>query len=265
MAKTTIPLGVEGKVAGDLTVTATKVSDGTVFDTTGFTLEPGPLSSKSYLLGHAGVTERVSFYAYVTASPEFAVIGEWDPDMTTLLNRIGAFTGTGVNTVLGFFKAQLKKDAATPGDIGGTFNPATDSAEALAEKLVNGVTVLPGQIAEGVMDATVVVTEGVPLRIKQGDAKLYTFEFGSQWDCTGGKKIFFTAKKKENDAVAAISKECTVTTPATAAGNLGLVAADTSSLAVGEYFYEFKRRDADGVSNPGTIQDGKFIIGQDLS
>lgn len=127
------------------------------------------------------------------------------------------------------------------------------------------VTVAPAQIAAGVLDATVVVADGAVLRIKQGDVKLYTFEFGAQWDCTGGKRVFFTVKKRSTDAAAALSKECSVTVPATAGGSLSLVAADTAALAVGEYAYEFKRRDADGVSSPGTIQEGKFIIGQDLS
>ena len=56
--------------------------------------------------------------------------------VTTLLARIGAFTGTTVNTVLGFFRALFRKDsgATLPSDIGGTFDNATDSNEALADK-----------------------------------------------------------------------------------------------------------------------------------
>jgi hypothetical protein len=54
-------------------------------------------------------------------------------NLTTLLNRLGAFTGTGVNTVLGFLLALLRKDASTPSDIGGTYSPASDSLERLGE------------------------------------------------------------------------------------------------------------------------------------
>lgn len=54
-------------------------------------------------------------------------------NQTTILNRLGAFTGTGVNTLLGFFKALFKKDAATPSDVGGTFVSSTDSLEAQAD------------------------------------------------------------------------------------------------------------------------------------
>jgi hypothetical protein len=57
--------------------------------------------------------------------------------VATLLARLGAITGTGVNTVFGFFKALLSKSATLPSDIGGTFDPATDSTEALAEAVAD--------------------------------------------------------------------------------------------------------------------------------
>lgn len=53
---------------------------------------------------------------------------------TTILNRIGAFTGTGVNTVLGFLRAMLRSDLSAPSDVGGTYDPATDSTEALRNR-----------------------------------------------------------------------------------------------------------------------------------
>jgi hypothetical protein len=56
-------------------------------------------------------------------------------NQTTILSRLGAFTGSGVNTVLGFFKALLSKTADTPSDVGGTFSPAADSTEAISEVL----------------------------------------------------------------------------------------------------------------------------------
>lgn len=55
-------------------------------------------------------------------------------NMTTLLAQIGAITGSGVNTVLGFFKALLSKTATLPSDIGGTFDPSTDSTEAIRDR-----------------------------------------------------------------------------------------------------------------------------------
>lgn len=54
--------------------------------------------------------------------------------VTTLLARLGAFTGSGLNTVLGFFHALLRKDAAlTPSDVGGSFDNTTDSLEAVKD------------------------------------------------------------------------------------------------------------------------------------
>lgn len=57
--------------------------------------------------------------------------------MATIRNRVGAWTGTGVNTLLGAFKALFRKDASAPSDIGGTFDPTTDSVESLQEQLTD--------------------------------------------------------------------------------------------------------------------------------
>jgi len=54
-------------------------------------------------------------------------------NQTSLLNRMGAWTGSGVNTILGAFKALLSKTASAPSDIGGTFTPTTDSVEAIRD------------------------------------------------------------------------------------------------------------------------------------
>lgn len=50
-------------------------------------------------------------------------------------NKLGAFTGSGINTVLGFLQALMRKDASAPSDLGGTYDPTTDSNEALAEQI----------------------------------------------------------------------------------------------------------------------------------
>lgn len=51
--------------------------------------------------------------------------------LTAVANAIGAFTGTGVNTILGFFRAIMRSDASVPSDVGGTFASSTDSLESL--------------------------------------------------------------------------------------------------------------------------------------
>jgi len=52
-------------------------------------------------------------------------------NVSTLVNRIGAFTGSGVNTVLGFFQAMMRSDATLPSDVGGTFSPVTHALQAI--------------------------------------------------------------------------------------------------------------------------------------
>jgi len=77
-------------------------------------------------------------------------------NLTTLLNRIGAFTGSGVNTVLGFLKAVLSKTASTPSDVGGTFDASTDSVEAIRDRgdaaWVTGAGTSAAAIADAVWD-----------------------------------------------------------------------------------------------------------------
>lgn len=56
-------------------------------------------------------------------------------NVSTLLARLGAFTGTGINTVLGFLKAAMSKASSlTPSDVGGTFDNTTDSLEAVRDR-----------------------------------------------------------------------------------------------------------------------------------
>ena len=77
-------------------------------------------------------------------------------NQTTILNRLGAWTGSGVNTLLGAFKALLSKTASAPSDIGGTFDPAADSTEAIRDRGDSawGAGYVPSvaDIADGVWD-----------------------------------------------------------------------------------------------------------------
>lgn len=82
----------------------------------------------TYLTGDAFVRLGVPTGASIAAD-----IGTNNLAIGTLLGRLGAFTGTGVNTVKGFFQALFRKDATLPTDVGGTFDPATDSIEAIRD------------------------------------------------------------------------------------------------------------------------------------
>jgi hypothetical protein len=180
--------------------------------------------------------------------------------ITTILDRLGAFTGSGVNNVLGFFKALFKKDAAVPNDIGGTFNPATDSTEALSE----AVAALPASMvvtleSAGVMQSLVTVKDGEPLETVQSNVKQTDFVFGAAW-AKPGSKVFFTAKADVNtdDTEAIINRECTITDAATMTGYITPTALEAA--VNGNYYAEFNRYDADGVSNRVTIWQGKWDV-----
>jgi len=64
----------------------------------------------------------------------------WQDAITTILNRIGAFTGTGVNTILGFFKAIMFSDAAEPSDAGDTFAASLEEVRAAVSGVASGST-----------------------------------------------------------------------------------------------------------------------------
>ncbi len=52
----------------------------------------------------------------------------------TILARLGAWTGTGINTVLGALTAIMSKGADKPSDIAGDYDPADDSLEAIRDR-----------------------------------------------------------------------------------------------------------------------------------
>lgn len=70
--------------------------------------------------------------------------------ITAITNKIGALAGSGNNTILGMFKALMKKNAATPSDLGedSTFNPASESLEAIKDL---GIYIDTTAIADGVI------------------------------------------------------------------------------------------------------------------
>ncbi len=86
-------------------------------------------------------------FAIVAHNP-FEAIWAIQLSLVNITNCIGAFTGSGVNTLLGFFKALLSKSATLPTDVGGTFDPATDSTEAIKDA---GISADSDAIADAVV------------------------------------------------------------------------------------------------------------------
>jgi len=55
-------------------------------------------------------------------------------DQTTIKNRLGSWTGSSVNTVLGAMQAIMSTSATLPSDIGGGMDPSTDSLQGIRDR-----------------------------------------------------------------------------------------------------------------------------------
>lgn len=117
-------------------------------------------------------------------------------NQTTILNRIGAFTGAGVNTILGFLRAIMRSDTDTPSDVGGDYDDATDSLEAISDRLATGTINVISFIEGDTLNFVVGVTfdETLP---QSG-----TYTISATWS-----KMYFTLKRDmdgDTDAQAVI-------------------------------------------------------------
>lgn len=108
-------------------------------------------------------------------------------NQTTILARVGSFTGTGVNTILGFLKAIASKAATLPSDIGGTFAPSSDSLEALRDYINTSATITP-----------ITAIDGDTINITRGD------RFADSMSDTGVTDDYvtvdWTVKRRESDS-----------------------------------------------------------------
>lgn len=134
----------------------------------------------------AGSTAAASgLYALIgdtntTVSETLETLNSVQTDIGGVLSRIGLFTGTGVNNILGFLRSLMRKDLAAPSDVGGAFDPAHDSLEAHTDgeatikeistagmaKLINtntgetsAVSGSVAKIAQGAADANTLLNE----------------------------------------------------------------------------------------------------------
>ena len=118
-------------------------------------------------------------------------------DMSTLLSRLGAFTGSGVNTVLGLLKAIMSKAASTPSDVGGTFSATTDSIEAIRDAMQAGTgdasqaTLVQVQ---GTVDAIAASLSGTPIEVvgRVADGGSITLYAGDDMRVRSGTQISVT-------------------------------------------------------------------------
>ena len=123
--------------------------------------EARPISSYSSTDGRITLQEDLT--AAPSAADEFIIIPSHvhpiseiqsglatSANQTTILNRLGSWTGTGLNTILGAFRAIAGKAASlTPSDIssGTTYNNTTDSLEAIRDR--GDAAWAPGEAGSG--------------------------------------------------------------------------------------------------------------------
>lgn len=211
--------------------------------------------------------------------------------MTTLTNRVGAWTGTGVNTVLGAFKAALSKTATLPTDIGGTFDPAADSTEAISEAvaavkvdtaaiLEDTGTTLPGLFAASGATVTVIsAVNGGTITVYVADTWSFTVT-DATLDLSDYEAVALSVKRnaRQADAEALLYLRSDTglqriggaapgsadngTLSKTSTSFTALVAlAETGGLTAGQYTWWLKGFDTTPAPDTGfTLATGAFVL-----
>ncbi len=146
-------------------------------------------------------------------------------NLGSVLNILGiqggaGFSGTGTSTVFGFFRALFRKDYTVPTDIGGTYDPATDSLEALAERdTATQTTINNIETTTNTINSTTTIISGgaTTVTVAELEAQLQAAEAGHDtlgmrqadtWTqpiiglgtLTGRDKCYFTVKLDRSDA-----------------------------------------------------------------
>lgn len=246
-------------------------------------------------LSNTTVGDVTAVSAALTAiSATLAVIATYiDTEITTLINRLGLFTGTGVNTVLGFLKAIMSKAAATPSDVGGTFDASTDSVEAIRDR--GDIAWISNESPTVVISATSpqlqTIDEDQTITIRRGDYTQIGLTVGTIAGRTG-EKLFFTVREEKPeeydadplDAEALIqitedSGALTVKESAWATSSDGSITVDdevdgdiriilksaitTVLPIVDSYWYDVQKIRADGDAE--TVAEGRLNITADVT
>jgi hypothetical protein len=129
-------------------------------------------------------------WTYVTRT--LTSFGTLATDVQEILDRIGPFDTTGANTIFNFFKALARKDAPNPSQMGGTYNTATDSQEALAEKTLVS-------FPAGAVSLTYTVTDSVTgLPVEGVEVWIATDVAGTNIIWKGNTDVFGVARDSSN-------------------------------------------------------------------
>lgn len=171
-------------------------------------------------------------------------------NQTIIKNRLGAWTATGDNTVLGAIKAMASKIADAPSDIGGTFAPSTDSLEAIRDKLTSTTISVVNPINAATNAITLYRASDYTTASVSG-----TIDFTlTDWAGLTIQEIWFTVKREwtQSDTEAAFQKTYTdgdisITGASGLDISVAVDAADLATLETGVYKYDVKLKTSSTV------------------
>lgn len=202
--------GAVASVTGAVGSVTSPVTAGTVSDKTGYALTAAYDAAKtaaapgaSMVAGSLASQAQTDVQTALTGQGYTTTRAGYLDNLVTIVNRLGAFTGSGVNTVLGMLKALGSKSASTPSDMGGTYDATTDSQEAAIDNAVGGVT--PAQLwsyaartlTQSASQVTAAVS-GSDITILRGDR--VTVNLTGIGSLTGRTKLWITVKASASQA-----------------------------------------------------------------
>lgn len=211
--------------------------------------------------------------------------------ITIILNRLGGFTGSGINTILGFLRAIMRKDAGVPSDVGGTYAASDHSLEAISEA-VDAIDVGEGIEVNFTVAASASVLQAIDsggtIQLRRGDRLAFTILLGTV-SGRSGEKLFFTVKRDQvdtedvDDSLALLqvtelsgavlvngqpwltASDASITVANETTGETTFVVKSdiTETLPLGKYAYDVQLIRADGDAT--TVTRGVLLVVRDIT
>lgn len=236
---------------------------------------------------NATISSRLASASYT--APDNATVATISTNLTTALARLGSWTGTGVNTILGAIQAMCRKTGTLPTDIAGTFDLTTDSLQAIRDR--GDAAWITGDGGGGGTSVFTLSQVAAVVAAAQADAGALAITRATSWSeqltglgpITGRSKLWFTAKFVCDDpdsaaviqieetagllrlmGAAATANQGSLTVDDEAAGNVtpALLVAATANLPVGTVLcYDIKVKIGANVSQltAGTLTVGAVV------
>lgn len=225
-------------------------------------------------------------------------------ETASILARLGAWTGTGINTILGAFRALCAKAAAlTPTDLSGstTYDNTTDSLEAIRDTAIlaaggdgSSLTAIPwnpawdaevqseaadalaayGTAREATVLGEMALNTGAVLsravRTAGSDLSVIRGDCKTITFALGtawpltGKTPYLTVKARATDANSAAIVNAACTVTDAANGVCTYTPIATTFATAGRYVYELVVENAAGDASPETAIQGTLLVKQDV-